>query len=182
MSVTRSKPGQTDDMQPVAQPELPVEQKAAGKKNTILIAVLAILLLAVVIGALNAKNLSRNQSGKATSKCQTITKVKINPEKIAISPEDPPVELSALAYETENTPIWQGVSYDWGISSSNSVGTLKQNNDLVTFIPLKLGTGDLFVKATNVCTKTPVTGSIQVTIQEKTDKQEMTEPTITVQP
>ena len=172
MGSKRAKPKKPEAIQPATQPkpepELPVEEKTAGKKKILLI-VLAILLVAVAIFALNAEsllgNLLRSQSGKATQKCQTITKVVINPGKIAISPKDPPVEMSALAYDIENVPVWQGVSYEWGISSSNTVGTLKQNNDLVTFTPLNKGTGDLFVKATNACTQTAVIGSVPVVVE-----------------
>jgi len=162
MATTRSK-SKTDDRQPLAQPEVevPIDQKQTVKKSTILIAVVAIFLVAVTIGALSVKNLSR----KTAPQCQVISTIKINPEKIVISLEDKQLELSALAYDTENIPIWQGVSYEWGISSSNSVGTLKQNNDLVTFTPLNKGIGDLFVKATNACTQTAVIGSVPVVVE-----------------
>jgi hypothetical protein len=146
------------------QEQEPVEKK----KNTLLIGFLAILAVILIVLALNANNLFGNLGGKAGTeapKCQVISTIKINPEKIAISLVDKPLELSTLAYDAQGSPIWQKVSYEWGISSSNTVGTLRQNNDLVTFTPLNKGTGDLFVKATNSCTQTPVIGSVPVVVE-----------------
>lgn len=166
MGSKRSKPKKEikkDVKAPVAQEELalPEDQKPARKKNTLLIAIIAIFLVAVIVGALN----TMNQSRETAPQCQVISTIKINPEKIAISLVDKPLELSALAYDAQGSPIWQKVSYEWGISSSNSVGTFKQNNDLVTFTPLNQGTGDLFVKATNTCTQTAVIGSVPVVVE-----------------
>ena len=58
------------------------------------------------------------------------------------------VGLSALAYDQTNNPIWSGVTYEWGISSSNSVGSLDPLQGTISnFIPLRAGTGDIFVVA-----------------------------------
>ncbi len=58
-------------------------------------------------------------------------------------------QLSALVYDQNNKPIWSSVSYEWGISSTNSIGTLIQiNGNLATFLAQNPGSGDLWVKAT----------------------------------
>lgn len=140
------------------------EMAVQNQKKLTPVLIIAILLLAVISGAFAANNLL---GGTSLGKCQNISRVIINPGKVAISKDDLPIELSALSYDPTNTPIWTGVSYEWGISSSNSVGTLKPNNDLVTFTPLNIGTGDLFVKAKNACTKSPVIGSVSISINNK---------------
>jgi hypothetical protein len=59
------------------------------------------------------------------------------------------VDLSALAYSSQGTPIWDNVSYEWGISSSNSIGRLsKTSGNITTFEAQNAGHGDLYVTAT----------------------------------
>lgn len=61
---------------------------------------------------------------------------------------DKPVEISALAYDVNNNPIWQGVTYEWGISSKSSIGKLSPTEGNITsFIPYKAGYGDIYVIA-----------------------------------
>jgi len=61
----------------------------------------------------------------------------------------PSTGMSALAYDVNNIPIWSGVSYSWGISSSNSIGEVDPaNGAIANFTPLNAGSGDLFVNAT----------------------------------
>lgn len=56
--------------------------------------------------------------------------------------------LSALAYDQNNLPIWNGVTYEWGVSSSNSVGSVNPIFGTITnFLPLNPGIGDVFVTA-----------------------------------
>lgn len=58
------------------------------------------------------------------------------------------VNMSVLAYDTNNNPIWTGVTYEWGISSTGSIGTLSQvTGAIATFIPINNGHGDIFVTA-----------------------------------
>lgn len=59
---------------------------------------------------------------------------------------------SALAYDTGNWPMYHqrelGITYSWGISSSNSIGTLSRTNgDLTSFIAQKVGVGTIWVIA-----------------------------------
>lgn len=59
-----------------------------------------------------------------------------------------PVGISALAYDAQNKPIWSGVTYEWGVSSTGSIGSVSPiNRDVSTFTPLNPGTGDVFVIA-----------------------------------
>lgn len=79
----------------------------------------------------------------------TIDHVNINLSSITMDVSGKPVGLSALAYDTAGDPIWSGVTYSWGISSSYSIGSVSPTNDnIVQFFPLNVGTGDLFVTAT----------------------------------
>ena len=58
------------------------------------------------------------------------------------------VYLSALAYDNNGNPILTGVTYQWGISSSGSLGKFVPNNELASFTPAtSSGMGDLFVQA-----------------------------------
>lgn len=54
--------------------------------------------------------------------------------------------FSALAQDADGRFIWQGVTYEWGISSQNSIGTLSSISGPVTTITAKNeGYGDLWV-------------------------------------
>ncbi|MCR4263509.1 MAG: dockerin type I domain-containing protein [Candidatus Roizmanbacteria bacterium] len=58
------------------------------------------------------------------------------------------IGLSALAYDQDNNPIGNGVTYEWGVSSSNSIGSVHPVFGTVSnFTPLTMGTGDVFVIA-----------------------------------
>ncbi|OGG05072.1 hypothetical protein A2Z33_07375 [Candidatus Gottesmanbacteria bacterium RBG_16_52_11] len=124
------------------------------------LALLAVLPV-IAVAALRTQTLT----GFAGSpKCRPITKVMISPGKINVSTSDPEVNLSVLAYDSTNRPVWHGVRYEWGISSSNSIGSVKSKHDLGVFRPLNPGSGDLYVKTSNNCTKTAVIGSVAVTV------------------
>ena len=54
--------------------------------------------------------------------------------------------LSALAYDTANFPISRNVSYEWGISSIESIGTLTSTqNNITTFYAQNVGSGVIWV-------------------------------------
>lgn len=72
-------------------------------------------------------------------------RIEISPGIINTTLDVPQINLSALLYNDANEPIWQNVTYNWGISSINSVGTLTASNDVASFFPLRVGQGDLFV-------------------------------------
>jgi|DewCreStandDraft_4_1066084.scaffolds.fasta_scaffold01229_4 hypothetical protein len=156
-------------------------EKNLKEKNNPIVIGLIIFLLGIVIGVFSAKNPFGNLIGKKTSpessQCRTIAKVKINPSQIVLSAKDPPLELSALAYDASDEAIFSGVNYEWGMSSTTGVGTLRPNKDLATFIPQKIGKGDLFVKAANNCTKELVIGSIPVTVEDENIVKDLVSPT-----
>jgi hypothetical protein len=73
--------------------------------------------------------------------------LQIQPGQLTTLPNGIPVGLSTLLFN-QFGPIFSGVSYDWGISSTNSVGTLTQiNGNIASFLPLHIGNGMIFVNA-----------------------------------
>ena len=82
-----------------------------------------------------------------------VASVRINPEGITAIRGGGPVYLSTLAYDSNNQPVWTGVTYSWHMSSTNSIGNLKPNlsNDkIAAFLPsLNSGSGDIGITATD---------------------------------
>jgi len=154
----------TDNQSPVQPAPVMVMPKKMSKRSFFLVFVLLpILLVAGIVPAvLNSQTFLSRAAG---AKCRLITKVAINPGKIVTYTISPPTNLSVLAYDYYNSPIFSGVQYEWGMSSTNSIGTVNAKRDLASFIPLRAGTGDLYVKAKNSCTQKAVIGSIKVTVQ-----------------
>ena len=78
--------------------------------------------------------------------------VRINPEKIDTVRNAPSIQLSALAYKN-GVPVWDGISYEWGISTINSIGQLilNSNTKLASFEPshMATGSGDIWVRASD---------------------------------
>lgn len=93
----------------------------------------------------------RNTDDQSKANVLPLGSVRINPEVIQTDINGPNVYLSALAYDTGGSPIWSGITYQWGISTTNSIGTLSNNpdNKLSTFTPSRTnhGRGDIFVTA-----------------------------------
>jgi len=77
----------------------------------------------------------------------SLGQVAINPGSIDTTVGLPPTQLSALAYDEYSRPIWSGVSYEWGMSSDNTVGTVQPDYNIASFLPLNPGSGDLWVIA-----------------------------------
>ena len=76
--------------------------------------------------------------------------VQINPGHITTTTTSAPVNLSAQAFTTNGIMIPSGISYEWGISSSGSIGQLTPNPSnpkLATFVPRLTGTGSIWVIA-----------------------------------
>lgn len=93
----------------------------------------------------------------------TLTRVDINLPFITTSLDGKPVALSALAYDAQNRPMFSGVTYEWGISSTNSIGTVEPSDqNVASFTGLNPGTGDLFVTARH--NGVSVTKSIAVSV------------------
>ncbi|MBI4136481.1 hypothetical protein HY469_00305 [Candidatus Roizmanbacteria bacterium] len=81
----------------------------------------------------------------------------------------PPTGLSALAYNASvpPQPIFSGITYEWGISSTGSIGSVNPVTSNVTnFTPLSAGTGDLFVTAR--LNSESITNSIQLIVTNPT--------------
>lgn len=74
--------------------------------------------------------------------------LQIQPASINILLEGKPIEMSALAFDANNKPIWEDVLYEWTMSSRDSIGNLtkvigKEN----IFTPRKEGFGEITVTA-----------------------------------
>ncbi|MBI4064927.1 hypothetical protein HY409_00965, partial [Candidatus Gottesmanbacteria bacterium] len=88
---------------------------------------------------------------KASSQ-QTIATVKIDPGQITTSPSGSAIHMSALAVDSNGNQV-NDARYQWGMSSTNSIGTViqeKGNEKLATFTPSRnRGQGDIWVRAIN---------------------------------
>lgn len=120
---------------------------------------LIVLLPALVISVLGRQSLL----GIARSaRCQIISRVFVNPGQIQTWLAAAPIGMSALAYNSTGEPIATQVTYQWGISSDNSIGDLRPRQEIAQFIPLRVGQGNIWVRAKNSCTKQPVMVSVPV--------------------
>lgn len=103
---------------------------------------------------------SRNTHKPSRANTLPLGSIRINPEIITTDIKGQPIYLSALAYDTGGNPIWSGVSYQWGMSSTNAVGTLipNANDKLATFVPsaTNRGIGDIWVRGTDTTGQTVI--------------------------
>ncbi len=115
-------------------------------RRILFVLLVLVLLPVVVFAALNPTIFSPKASTTLP-----IAVVKINPGEIIAKPLGQEVHLSTLAFDTSGNPITSGVTYQWGMSSTNSIGTIVQeqgNGALGTFTPsANFGRGDLWVRA-----------------------------------
>lgn len=115
-------------------------------RRILFVLLVLVLLPVVVFAALNPTIFSPK-----ASTALPISEVKINPGEIITKPLGEQIHLSTLAYDTGGNPITSGVTYQWGMSSTNSIGTIVQeqgNGALGTFTPsANVGRGDLWVRA-----------------------------------
>lgn len=109
--------------------------------------IILVLLLAGLTLVLLTNKYSQDIRSKAVLWPQTLTRVLVAPGQITTSLSSSPTNLSALAYDQYDQPIVSGVTYEWGISSTNTVGTLNSLDNLAEFTPLNTGTGNLYVIA-----------------------------------
>lgn len=125
---------------------------------------LMILLLPIIfLQTQKPKSLS---SSADTIKCMPMKKLEIHPGKIITYKNGESINISTLAYDYKDKPINNGITYKWGISSSNSIGNLMSNKDLATFIPKKVGIGNIYVYAKNNCSNRMVHKSINVRVRK----------------
>lgn len=153
-----------NEISPPSLPNTPNSAPPKPKKN--FKALLPVLIVAIALPAVTAAVYTAQtiRSKASDYGCNIIWKVDINPGKIDTTIAGGPINMSTIAYDANNAPIYRGVTYDWGMSSTNGIGTLNPNNNLATFTPLRNGYGDLYVKAINECTSTAVVKAIAVTV------------------
>ncbi len=130
--------------------------------NTNLLLAAAALFI-IVPAALTTQNIVNE--AKSQPKCTPISHVEIYPGQVIAAVGSPELNLSAMAFDALGMTVIHAVKYDWGISSTGSLGRLKGKHDLATFAPSGPGTGDLYVRASNSCTKDGIVGSVKVIVQ-----------------
>lgn len=118
-------------------------------------------LFAIVLVSTGAAilNLRSHAGGGAVA-----AKVDINPALVSISVGQTQ-GISAIAYDYNNSPMFSGVSYEWSMSSTNSVATLSKTvSDITDLYGLKVGCGQLTVIARDGVNT--ITKSIQVVVSD----------------
>jgi len=98
---------------------------------------------------------------------QIPTKIYISPGKILTTYDSQPIRISAELLDQEGRPIKNGATFEWGLSSKYTVGTLIEvNQNLASFKPQNDGSGDIYVKATyeNSLVNKTLIGSIPVVV------------------
>jgi hypothetical protein len=150
-------------MEEVIVTEIPRPKNLLGKIKTFLsenprrtkfiaILALAIAIPLTTIAALTTQNLQQHaafdQKGKDKI-TQTLSRVEISlfrcSNQVAVNRE---CQISALAYDSVNKPIYKNVDYTWGISSVNSIGTLgRTRGNIAGFYAKTIGVGDIWVIA-----------------------------------
>jgi hypothetical protein len=128
-----------------------------------------LVLLGFLPIGLNLISRPQNSAASAFSpfkRCIPPAYVAINPGKIDYRPYDlnqiRPIYLSTLAYDKFKQPIWDGITYEWSMSSTFSVGNLIPNGKIATFVPFHSGTGNITVYA-KACNKSAF-GSVPIFI------------------
>ena len=80
----------------------------------------------------------------------TISSIQIAQQTLPAATIGVPLYLSALAYDSQNNPLFNGITYQWGISSVASIGSLDPlDQNITTFTPENVGSGDIYVIATS---------------------------------
>ncbi len=118
--------------------------KSYRKNLTILVIVILVLAVPLTL-TLVAHNQDIRQ--RASSSDQVVDHLVFSPGAISLpAVTNTPIRMSVLAYDINNKPLFDYITYSWGISSTNSVGTLESvSGSIATFIPKNLGHGDIFV-------------------------------------
>ncbi len=125
----------------------PEKIKALTPKKKIL-GILAFVAVALAI-PVSMVLVNEQQDLRQRASSPTIAKLVFNPSGFAIKNEQFK-NLSVLAYTAGNEPIFDGVTYQWGISSTTSIGTLNSvSGSIATFGSKNFGYGDIYVTAAN---------------------------------
>lgn len=110
--------------------------------------VLMAVLLAIPITYLVSQS-EQDIRQRAQIPDQIPTKIYISPGKILTAFDSQPIRMSAELLDEKGRPIKNGVTFEWGISSKYTVGTLIEvNQNLASFKPQNDGSGDIYIKAT----------------------------------
>lgn len=149
------------------------EEKTISKSNNNLFGGLAVSAL-LLVGVFTTSVLLQNQQDirqHASETTRTISYLAFNPAGINLTAASiaskTRVNMSVLAYDSSNNPLYDLATYEWGISSTNSVGTIeKSNGTIATFLAQNIGRGDIYVTA-HYGTQT-ITQSIPVSIGSET--------------
>jgi hypothetical protein len=166
--VDYSPPANPPIIQETPATEVPhfITHKPQHHKNRIKLFLPLIILAAFLPIATGAVLLRQSLSGEAALSilgCRVKpASVRIHPGQVQTTIGSPPVSFSALAYDKEGRPIWSGVTYEWGMSSTASIGNLIPSGNLATFIAQNPGQGDVFAVA-KYCNK-KATGSSLVIV------------------
>ncbi len=152
-----------------------------SNKNLYILLALLVLLPLVLYAVFTKTNIDPFASTQ-----KKIDKVRIDPGQITTSPSGPTIHMSAMAIDKNGYSV-NNASYQWGMSSTNSIGTVRQeigNDKLAKFTPsANVGQGDIWVRAIN--NKGKETGSIRVVVRVPTPSPTptpTTTPTPTVSP
>ncbi len=108
-------------------------------------------------------------------------KIVFSPGKIITVVGAAPTRLSAELIDQNGRFVKSGVIFEWGISSKYSVGTLQEvNQNIASFYPQNVGSGEIYVKATYTLgvTDEVIIGSIPITVMQS-DFQPTATPTPT---
>jgi hypothetical protein len=88
-------------------------------------------------------------ASSATAYVQTLTSVRINPEVLPSLKVGDKAYFSTLGFDQLGNPIFSGITYEWNISSTGTVGYIRPNTTgKVAILDLVgAGSGDLYVIA-----------------------------------
>lgn len=97
----------------------------------------------------------------------SIHSIQIQAQMMTMKVGDKPIGLSALAYDQNSLPIWSGVTYEWGVSSGSSIGSVSPVFGTISnFMPLHSGIGDIYVIA-RMGTQMQASGVQMTVIEDK---------------
>lgn len=107
-----------------------------------------VLIVGTILGVMVLQAQQNTRQFASEPETQVLQSVEIHPSSINLSVDSKEIGMSVLAYDTLGKPIHSGVTYEWGMSSVNSVGNISPTTgDISNFQPLAAGYGELVVTA-----------------------------------
>ncbi len=117
-------------------------------KNKKIIGAIIIALIVLSIPA-TLFLISQSQDTRQRAASIPISKIVFSPGGFATKPGTY-IAMSVLAYDSQGNPITNDVQYQWGMSSTGTVGSLiSVSGNIATFEAKNLGHGDIYVTAAN---------------------------------